>query len=82
MGAGAHQPTFTFSSKQRSAGIRQVSWLSGLRGVRAFPVSGWPSSERRSPITVAGPRGIFTRFPILSAEAEHLMRTTAQRTPL
>jgi len=27
-----------------------------------------------SPITVAGPRGTFTRFPILSASAEHLTR--------
>jgi hypothetical protein len=36
-GAEAHQPTFTFSSKQRSACSRQVSWLSGRWGRSGLP---------------------------------------------
>jgi hypothetical protein len=83
VGAEAHQPTFTFSSKQRPACSRQVSWLSGHRrrpGLPRFP--GGLRIERPSPITVAGPRGILTRFPILSAEAKHLMQTAACRPPL
>ena len=39
--------------------VRQVSWLSAV----AADVAGYAPS----PITVAGPRGTCTRFPILSA---------------
>jgi hypothetical protein len=83
VGAEAQQPTFTFSSKQRPACVRQVSWLSGHRGRPGLPrFPGGRRSERPSPITVAGPRGILTRFPILSAVAEHLMQTAASQPPL
>jgi hypothetical protein len=79
VGAEAQQPTFTFSSKQRPACVRQVSWLSGHRGRPGLPrFPGGRRSERPSPITVAGPRGILTRFPILSAQAEHLTPAATQ----
>jgi hypothetical protein len=48
-GAEAHQPTFTFSAKQRPAGVRQVSWLSGHRRRPGLPrATGWP--YRQTPL--------------------------------
>lgn len=74
-----HSPFLLFDVKQafpssasaaltgcRSPGLRVVASIS-------FPVSQWMLSHyRRSSLTVAGPHGIFARFPLSRQMPEHL----------
>lgn len=53
--------------------LRQVSWLAGHHAPAAFPFPGTVDNcAGRSLLTVAGPRGNFTRFPFHSLSDEHL----------
>ncbi len=75
-----HSPFLLFDIKQafpisasvalagcRSPGLRIVASIS-------FPVAQWTLSRyRRSSLTVAGPRGIYTRFPLRRLAPEHLV---------
>ena len=64
MCAGSHT---TFDPKARAATLdRQVSWLpAALLGGPSHACAQWPCLAVM-PVTVAGPLGIFTRFPFHS----------------
>ena len=74
-----HSPFLLFDVKQAFPSSASVA-LTGCRspGLRivasiSFPVSQWMLSHyRRSSLTVAGPHGMFARFPLSRQLPEHL----------